>query len=105
MPAEIKRQKELFEAWAGNAQFNTERVADGSYWSEPTHVAHRAWLAACEANGVGEPSDTETLRQAAVLARNELRWMLRNYPHRRGGSYEEALNALESALAKREERG
>lgn len=51
-----------------------------------------------DANDVGEPSDTETLRQAAVLARNELRWMLRNYPHRRGGSYEKALNALEAAL-------
>lgn len=61
-PDERKRQRELFEAW------KRENEVEYGY----ARAAWDAWQAACDANGVGEPSDVEGLRQACKKARDLL---------------------------------
>ena len=66
-PDERKRQRELFEAWAARAMFDspllnplaTNTSGDCYLWPVAQNKWN-AWQACCEANGVGEPSETPT---------------------------------------------
>jgi len=61
---ERKRQRELFEAWAARAMFDspllnplaTNTSGDCYLWPVAQNKWN-AWQACCEANGVGEPSE------------------------------------------------